>query len=594
MSDIHTTINAIKSGGIVVVLDDADRENEGDLFIAAEYANPEIVAFYLRNTTGILCVPMTKNRAIELELSPMVAHNTDRHQTAFTVTCDHISAGTGVSAANRCITISKLAENGVYPSEFNKPGHIFPLVARDGGILERRGHTEAMVDLLKIARMNPVGLISELSNDDGTMKNREQCLQFAQKYQLPIISVQDICDYRINLPVDDDRFALENCLSQVELSATCQLPIKIMNNDLGIWDLHVFCNKFNGDLTIALVYGDVTKGSSVLTRIHSACFTGDILGSLRCDCRDQLHQALAMVHRKGNGVLLYSVNQEGRGIGLINKIKSYKLQQDNKVSTYSANKILGFAEDLRSYDDMIDILNYFSIQSICLLTNDPGKITALEPFIETVLPIIVESNIHSHEYLEAKREYQSEHDHGFETTHINLKNNEHTVGQIEIDPDLSESVKLAIVRTSWNEEFVEPLTSGIKNTLTNEKVNPTNITEYKVPGSYEIPLLAKKLAQTHKFDAIITVGVLIKGETMHFELISTAVANGVMQAQLETGVPIIYGVLSCYTRQQAYERCQGPKNLSHSLAYSSLAMVRDFRDIGGTIESIDAIQPCGF
>lgn len=388
LDKIEDAIADIAKGRVVIVVDDEERENEGDFVAAAEAMTPELVNFMVTHGRGMLCAPITEARAHELELDMMVGMNTSLHGTPFTVTIDYLhGTTTGISASDRSKTLLALADEKTKPSDFARPGHIFPLRAVDEGVLRRAGHTEATVDLARLAGLKPAGALCEIMNADGTMARLPQLREIAAEFNLKIVSVQDLIKYRMHR---------ERLMERV---VDVTLP-----TDYGEFKLHLYENKLDHKEHIALVKGDITDGEPCLVRVHSECFTGDTLGSHRCDCQDQLHAAMMMVEEAGRGIVLY-MRQEGRGIGLANKLKAYKLQEEGK-DTVEANEALGFKADLRDYGLGAQILHDLGVRKMRLMTNNPRKIVGLESFgLEIVerVPIEIPANMKNAHYLATKR-----------------------------------------------------------------------------------------------------------------------------------------------------------------------------------------------
>ena len=385
---IEEALQDLRDGKIIVVVDDENRENEGDVICAAEFATLENVNFMATYAKGLICMPMSDEYIKKLDLPQMVVNNTDNHCTAFTVSIDHIDTTTGISAYERGLTARKLVEDGAKPSDFRRPGHMFPLRAKEKGVLERDGHTEATVDLMRLAGLKEVGLCCEIMKEDGMMSRLDDLLKFTKEHDLKIISIEQLIHYR---KVHDE-------LIKVECSA--KLP-----TGSGTFEIVGFDNQLDGKEHIALVKGEVTGKENVLVRIHSECFTGDILGSQRCDCGSQLKRAMKTIDEKGEGIVLY-LRQEGRGIGLINKIKAYKLQ-DNGYDTVDANLALGFGEDERDYAVAAQMLKALGVKSVVLMTNNPAKIAGLEDYGMKVVKreeIEIKPNEINEKYLRTKFE----------------------------------------------------------------------------------------------------------------------------------------------------------------------------------------------
>lgn len=389
-NSIESAISDIRNGKMVIVVDDEDRENEGDFILAARFATPEAINFMTKFGRGLVCAALTEERCEQLELHPMVVSNTSMHETAFTVSVDLISEDTttGISAQDRSKTIQALINPNTRPADLGRPGHIFPLKAKNGGVLRRSGHTEATVDLARLAGLEPAGVLVEIMNDDGTMARLPQLEVLANQLNLKLISIKDLIEYRLQ------KDSLIEEIVQVEMPTV-----------YGHFKLASFLDRSNGNEHLAIMKGEWNKDEPVLTRVHSSCFTGDILGSLRCDCGDQLACALQMVEKEGKGIVLY-MNQEGRGIGLTNKLKAYKLQEQG-ADTLEANLMLGLPADARDYGVGAQILRYLNVTKLRLLTNNPKKRVGLMGYgleIVDTVPLEVPSNPHNHKYLQTKKD----------------------------------------------------------------------------------------------------------------------------------------------------------------------------------------------
>ncbi len=384
---IEEGLEALKKGGLVLVTDDPDRENEGDLICAAQYATTENVNFMATYGKGLICMPMTEEYVKKLQIPQMVSQNTDNHETAFTVSIDHVSTTTGISAAERSVTAMKCVEEGTKPEDFRRPGHMFPLLAKKNGVLERNGHTEATVDLLRLAGLKTCGLCCEIMREDGTMMRTSELAQMAEKWRIPFLTIKDLQDYR------------KRHETLVEQVTKTDMPTRY-----GHFTAYGYINKLNGEHHVALVKGEVGEGGNLLCRVHSECLTGDTFGSLRCDCGQQLHAAMRQIEEEGRGILLY-MRQEGRGIGLINKLRAYELQEQG-MDTLEANLALGFKGDEREYYIGAQILRDLGAKTLRLLTNNPDKVYQLQDFgMEIVerVPIQAPANPHDIRYLRTKQ-----------------------------------------------------------------------------------------------------------------------------------------------------------------------------------------------
>jgi 3,4-dihydroxy 2-butanone 4-phosphate synthase/GTP cyclohydrolase II len=390
LDTIEEAINDIKQGKMLIVVDDEDRENEGDFIMAAQFATPQAINFMAKEARGLVCVSLTEERCDELQLTPMVQSNNSLHETAFTISVDLLGNGvtTGISAHDRSATILALVDDNTTPEMLAKPGHIFPLRSKKGGVLRRTGHTEATTDLAKLAGLKPAGVLVEIMNEDGSMARLPQLLEISKKHNIKIISIKDLIEYRLK----------QDAL--VEEITRVQMPTKYGN-----FTMVAFKEKITGGEHFALIKGEWKIDEPVLTRVHSSCVTGDILASFRCDCGEQLHKAMKLVEENGKGVILY-MNQEGRGIGLMNKLKAYKLQEEG-FDTVEANLKLGFGMDDRDYGIGAQMLRHLGVTKLQLMSNNPRKRAALLGYgleIVSIVPLEIEPNKHNEKYLQTKRD----------------------------------------------------------------------------------------------------------------------------------------------------------------------------------------------
>ena len=385
---IEDALEELRKGRIVLVTDDAERENEGDFICAAEFATTENINFMATHGKGLICMPMSEEYVRRLQIPQMVRQNTDNHETAFTVSIDYVGTSTGISAAERSVTAMKCVEEGVKPEDFRRPGHMFPLLAKKNGVLERDGHTEATVDLCRLAGLKECGLCCEIMREDGTMMRTPELMELAKRWNIRFITIEALQNYR-------------KCHEQlVDRVTVTELPTKY-----GGFRAYGYVNRLNGEHHVALVKGEIGNGTDVLCRVHSECLTGDTFGSLRCDCGQQFAAAMTQIEEEGRGVLLY-MRQEGRGIGLINKLRAYELQEQG-MDTLEANLALGFAGDQREYYVGAQILRDLGVKSMRLLTNNPDKVYQLSEFgieIAKRIPIQMEATKHDIRYLKTKQE----------------------------------------------------------------------------------------------------------------------------------------------------------------------------------------------
>lgn len=581
-SSIQEAIDTIKSGNMVIVMDAQDRENEGDFVMAARYCDSNHLQKMIRYTSGILCAPMTQNQAEQLRLPIMISNNQDKHNTAFTVSCDSSKyITTGISAKDRAMTFRVLGTS-IDSNDLNRPGHIFPLIARPGLLQERCGHTEASVTLCKLADIEPpVAAIGEIMNDDGTIARRPDLFKFAKFHGIPIVSIESIKKYCETMcPIDTIKYCTitgESKLDTDPIIANCTIPISFHGKSFGLWNLYcfkayedpiyqtTFSDTQKSKIRVALIKNSIfpsTLSKSVIVRIHSACFTGDIFGSEKCDCGRQLYESIKYIHEQGHGIFIYETEHEGRGIGLVDKIKAYHLMENDKgLDTYSANHCLGYCDDIRSYLGSVEILKYFNVTNINLLTGNPDKAQCLKEHgfnVQIISDVVsLPKNQHNDRYIDAKFQkgfnYKS-----FPEFDFNIEN------------DKLQDLKITIITASWNSQYTFLLRDTCIEVLYEQGLLESNIVNVQVPGAFEIPAACSKyLLQS---DVVICIGVLIKGESLHFEYISDSVINALMQLQINHKKPVIYGILNVLNVDQANERASKNSGLGRSWAMTALQM----------------------
>ena len=538
---VEEAIEDIRAGRMVVVCDDEDRENEGDLTMAAQFATPEAINFMAKEGRGLICLALTPDRCDELGLDLMAAKNESPFETAFTVSIEaRDGVTTGISAADRARTIQVAIDPKPAPRDLVQPGHVFPLKAKPGGVLERTGQTEAAVDLARLAGLNPAGVICEIMNDDGTMARVPDLERYCARHGLKMITVADLIAYRRR----HDQL--------VERVVSTRLPTAF-----GEFNAVGYRSLVDDKHHVAMVKGDVAGQQDVLVRVHSECLTGDVFHSLRCDCGEQLESALAMIDAEGRGVLLY-LAQEGRGIGLLNKLRAYNLQ-DQGYDTVDANLELGLPVDLRDYGIGAQILVDLGLSSIRILTNNPKKIRGLEGYglsVSEQVPIVHAANPHNEAYLRAKRDRLG---HAIHHQALRARRGDAARGaraRSRGGPAAQRGrVSFAIAVARFYEDLAERLVAGAQRAFADAGEGEADV--FDVPGAFELPPAALYLAESGRYAGVACLGAVIRGETDHYDYVCAEAARGIQDVQLRTGVPCAFGVLTVDTMEQALARAGG-------------------------------------
>ena len=568
MNTVGTAIETLKQGGMIIVLDDEGRENEGDLIASAQLITPEQINFMAREGRGLICLTLSKQQVDRLELPMMDAKGKDKFGTAFTVSIEAAhGVSTGISAHDRALTAKVAANPKSMPADIVTPGHIFPLCAKEQGVLIRAGHTEAGVDLARLAGLWPASLICEIMDNDGSMMKGASLRRFAKQYRLPMIHIQQLIEYRKSqqktkgivqeLEIEEEIHPKQNlswhCVEQ------CNLP-----TEFGVFKLFYFKKEKDSVeyIVITKFFAEdaILGNQEVLVRLHSQCLSGDVFSSLRCDCGLQLKQSLKLVANSQNGMIIY-LPQEGRGIGLLNKIKAYQLQERG-LDTCEANRKLGFEDDLRVYDEAIEILQYFGVKNTKLLTNNPQKINALKKHFSVVSePLLIKPNKHNQQYLKTKQKKMG-----------------HYFSKLYTD---NYKPKIAIITSTFNSKVTTKLLDEAKQRLNTLGFAKEDFNCFWVPGVVEIPLIAKNILESHNYDAIICFGAVIKGETDHYNYVSNMVSQGIKELSLKHNTPLVFGILTTNNSEQAMARAGGThSNKGKEAIDTAKHMIDLMREIG--------------
>ncbi len=571
VSNVCKALFDLNEGRPILLSDDADREDEVDLIIGASHATPEIVELFRKNGTGIICAPMTEMRAAQLSLPLLTENNEDINGTNFTLSCDYSNVSTGVSAKDRAKTLNMLSDKSCNYDDLTRPGHIFPLIAQAGYLSLRQGHTEGSVTLCQLAGIEPVASIVEMVSDDGNMMRQSDCVEWMkkiensglEKYPRTLISMNDLEKY---LMYRNPKLLNESSIADITLDKYGKWKILIFPSLRSEYEL----SNSAGRSHLIMVHGDIySKNKTVLTRIHSECFTGDVLGSKQCDCGPQLNTSLKKIFENGSGVIAFPAGHEGRGIGLVSKIKAYRAQKLYSIDTYEANKILGYDEDHRDYDEILSIFNYLRIDNISIMTENREKIEAFKSITTNIIKLDVGSNHINSSYVKVKREKNR-----IASSHVKEKKetkiNEFNTTKVVVTDEMK-SKKILILDTAWHHESVNKMVIDIKNTLIDRGLKSSSIYRVTVPGCFDT--ISKLNMIHHDYDCIICVGFLLLGETDHYQYTSAGVMQGLILTSIKIEKPIINAICNCHNQDQISSKADSSSGTAQSFAISALIQI---------------------
>ena len=529
IESVEKAINALKNGKPIIVVDDLDRENEGDLIFPAEDCTTDMISYFLNFTSGVICCSITEKRALDLNLQRMVENNTDKNQTAFTVSVDYsIGTTTGISASDRSKTILALA-NVNDCNLFTKPGHMFPLIAKNGGVLDRNGHTEASIDFMKLAGKKECAILAEIvTHDKKDMAKLQELKKLAKTENLVLTSIKDLQNYLKSNELKSNSLKIES---------ECNIHIKRNNFNEIIKFISIKNDKKE---FLILKKGNLEDSYNVPVRIHSGCITGDIFNSQRCDCGHQLDYFFDILSNNDNGMLIYIESDEGRGIGLFKKLKAYSAIENQNLNTYSANEYIGEHDDLREFNYLDSIINLFKIKSINLYTNNPNKISSTSINKVINIPTIITN--YNFNYLKTKQEHKS---HSLKLNAYSKLENNNKISNLK-------DKKIAIIHSNWYSEYILNLVDGCVNKL--KEYSCDNIKIKSVSGSFDLIAGLIQLLKNEDYSCVILIGIILKGETSHNTFLMNSIGYGIMKAQLKYSLPIINGILTCDTEEQIKQR----------------------------------------